>query len=95
MNEEKKWLVMHYLIILLLTWLCHSYFAVCPCYEKGTTDGSQCHQDTGFCQCKDGFYGNKCLYGKSKCQQKKFYNSRSPPLTAIVYFQKLVLLPWN
>jgi len=29
-------------------------------YDCGCQHGGHCHKVTGECQCKDGYYGNKC-----------------------------------
>ena len=35
------------------------------CYENGTIGGTRCNKDDGFCSCRDGWFGFKCLFGES------------------------------
>ena len=35
------------------------------CNENGTLLGKLCDPDTEICTCRDGWYGYKCLFGKS------------------------------
>ena len=45
-------------------------FIVCDCYEEGTENGNKCNQDNGYCTCKDGWHGYKCLFSKSIIMSK-------------------------
>ena len=56
-------------------------FAECECNEEGSANANACHQTTGACTCKAGWFGNKCQ-GKLKLtilsqwsEHKDFVNS--------------------
>ena len=58
-------------------------FTECECNEEGSGNDGACHQTTGVCTCKAGWFGNKCQ-GKLKLspmsqwsEHKDFINSMS------------------
>ena len=58
-------------------------FAECGCNEEGSANGNVCHQTTGACSCKPGWFGKQCQ-GKLKLttlsqglEHKEFVNSMS------------------
>ena len=40
-------------------------FAECECNKEGSANGKVCHQTSGVCTCKPGWFGKKCQ-GKMK-----------------------------
>ena len=49
------------------------FLIVCDCYEENTVNRNKCTQDNGYCICKDGWYGRKCLFGKLEVKTKSKY----------------------
>ena len=66
-------------------------FAECECNEEGSANDKACHQKTGVCTCKAGWFGNKCQQGKLEpvTHRMSIYHSnyhQSVVIKIILYF---------